>query len=72
MAKLSKALHEEHHYSWFTGLPKIAEVLGETNDFSDSIERRKSALNRILENQWYCNRIKYSPGKLRLYTTLKE
>ena len=30
---LSKTLHEEKHYSWFTGLSKIAEVLGETNDF---------------------------------------
>ena len=26
--KLSKALHEENNYSWFTGLSKIAEVLG--------------------------------------------
>ena len=32
-AKLAKALHEENHYLWFTGLSKIAEVLGETNDF---------------------------------------
>ena len=31
--KLSKALHEEHHYSWFTGLSKITEVLSHTNDF---------------------------------------
>ena len=31
--KLFKTLHEKIHYSWFTGLSKVAEVLGETNDF---------------------------------------
>ena len=46
--KLSKALHEENHYSWFSGLTRIAEVLGETNDFSASPVQRKSAFNRIL------------------------
>ena len=70
--KLSKALHEENHYSWFSGLSRIAEVLGETNDFSASPVQRKSALNRILENQWCSIRVKYSQGKLRLYTTLRE
>ena len=30
------------------------------------------ALRRILENHWYSSRVKYSQGKLRLYTTLKE
>ena len=34
--------------------------------------QRKSALIRILENQWYSSRVKYSQGKRRLYTTLKE
>ena len=29
-------------------------------------------LRRILENYWYSSRVKYSQGKLRLYTTLKE
>ena len=71
-AKLSKALHEENNYSWFTGLSKIAEVLGETNDFLASTVQRKSALRRILENQWYSSRVKYSQGNLRPYTTLKE
>ena len=67
--KLSKALHEENR---LTGLSKIAEVLGETNDFLASTVQRKSALRRILENQWYSSRVKYSQGKLRLYTTLNE
>ena len=70
--KLSKTLHEENHYSWFTGLSKVAEVLGETNDFLASTVQRKLALRRILENHWYSSRVKYSQGKLRLYTTLKE
>ena len=70
--KLSKTLHEENHYSWFTGLSKVAEVLGETNDFFTSTVQRKLALRRILENHWYSSRVKYSQGKLRLYTTLKE
>ena len=70
--KLSKTLHEENHYSWFTGLSKIVEVLGETNDFLASTVQRKSALRRILINQWYSSRVRYSQGKLRLYTTLKE
>ena len=47
--KLSKTLHEENHYSWFTGLSKITEVLGETNDFLASTVQRKLALRRILE-----------------------
>ena len=51
--KLSKTLHEENHYSWFTGLSKITEVLGETNDFLASTVQRKLALRRILENHWY-------------------
>ena len=34
--------------------------------------QRKSAPIRILENQWYSSRVKYSQGKRRLYTTLKE
>ena len=42
--KFSKALHEKNHNSWFTGLSKIAEVLGETNDFLASTAQRKSAL----------------------------
>ena len=70
--KLSKDLHEENHNACFTGLSKIAEVLGETDDFLASTAQRKSALRRILENQWYSTRAKYSQGKLRLYTTLKE
>ena len=60
-----KALHEEYHYSWFTNFSKIAELLGETNDFSASTVQRKSALSRILENQRCSNRIKHSQGKLR-------
>ena len=48
---LSKTSHEEDHYLQFTtGLSKITEVLGETNDFSASTVQRKSALNTILEN----------------------
>ena len=70
--KLSKNLPEENHYSWFTGLSKVEEVLGETNDFLASTVQRKLALRRILENHWYSSRVKYSQGKLRLYTTLKE
>ena len=69
---LSKVLHEKNHYPWFTGLSKIAEVLRETNDFLASTVQRKSGLRRILENQWYSSRVKYSQGKLRLCTTLKE
>ena len=68
--KLSKALYEENHYSWFTGLSKIAGVLGELNYFLASTVPRKSALRKILENQWYSSRAKYNQGKLRLYTTL--
>ena len=48
--KLSKALHEKSHKSWFTGLSKIADVLGETDDFLATTAQRKSALRRILEN----------------------
>ena len=48
--KLSKTLHEQNHYSWFTGLSKVAEVLGETNDFLASTVQRKLALRRILES----------------------
>ena len=70
--KLSKTSHEENYHSWFTGLSKVAEVLGETNDFLASTVQRKLALRRILENYWYSSRVKYSQGKLRLYTTLKE
>ena len=58
--------------SWLTGLQKIAKVLDETNDFSTATVQRKSALSRILENHRYCSRVKYSQGKLRLYTALKE
>ena len=71
--KLSKDLHEENHNACFTGLSKIAEVLGETDDFLASTAQRKSALRRILENQWYSKlEPNTSQGKLRLYTTLKE
>ena len=70
--KLSKTLHEENHYSCFTGLSKIAEVLGGINDFLASTVQRKLALRRILENHWYSSQVKYSHGRLRLYTTLKE
>ena len=69
---LSKALYEKNHKSWFTGLSKIEEVLGETDNFLASTAQRKSTLRRSLENQWYSSRVKYSQGKLRLYTTLKE
>ena len=58
--------------SWLTGLQKIAKVLDETNDFSTATVQRKSALSRILENHRYCSRVKYSQGKLRPYTALKE
>ena len=51
--KLSGALQEKNNKPWFTGFSKIAEVLGETDDFLASTARRKSALKRILENQWY-------------------
>ena len=67
--KLSKTLHEENHYSWFTGLWKVAKVLGETTDFLASTVQRILALRRILENSSW---VKYSQDKLRLYTTLKE
>ena len=70
--KLLKALHEKNHNSWFTGLSKIAKVLGETGDFLASTAYRKSALRRIVENQWYSSQVKHSLGKLRLYRTLKE
>ena len=70
--KMSKTLHQENHYSWFTGLSKVAEVLGEINDFLASTVQREIAFRRILENHWYSSRVKYSQGKLRLYTTLKE
>ena len=66
--KLSKTLHEENHDSCFTGLSKIAEVLGGINDFLASTVKRKLALRRILENHWYSSRVKYSHGRLRLYT----
>ena len=66
------SLHEENYYSWFTGLSKVAEVLGETNDFLASTVQRKLALRRILENHWYPSQVKFSQGKLRLYTTFKE
>ena len=65
IVKLSKTLHEDNHYSMFTGLSKV-------NDFLASTVLRKLALRRILENHWYSSRVKYSQGKLRLYTTLKE
>ena len=51
---------------------KVAEVLGESNDFLASTVRRKLALRRIVESHWYSSRVRYSQGKLRLYTTLKE
>ena len=70
--KLSEDSHEENHYSWFTHLTKNTEALGETNDFLASTVQRKSALKRILKNQWYSCRVKYSQGKLRLYKTLTE
>ena len=68
--KLSKALHEKNHNS--ETITIIAEVLGETDDFLASTAQRRSALRRILENQWYSIRVKYSQDKLRLYTILKE
>ena len=61
-----------HSSSEIKGLLKTIEVLGETNDSLASTVDRKSALRRILENQWYSSKIKYSQGKLRLYTSLKE
>ena len=61
--KLSKTLHEENHYSWFTGLSKVAEVLGETNDFLASTVQRKLALRRILENHWYSSQVKLRQTK---------
>ena len=67
--KLSKTLHEENHYSWFTGLSKVAKVLGETTDFLASTVQTILALRRILENSSW---VKFSQDKLRLYTTLKE
>ena len=70
--KLSKTLHEENYYSWFTGLSEVAEFLAETKDFLASTVQRKLALRRILENHWYPSQVKYSQGKLRLYTTFKE
>ena len=69
--KLPRESQEECYYSCFTILSKIAEVLGETNDFSASTVQRKSALSKILKSQWYSNRIRYSQGKLRLFITLK-
>ena len=51
---------------------KVAEVLGESNDFLASTVRRKLALRRFVESHWYSSRVRYSQGKLRLYTTLKE
>ena len=51
---------------------KVAEVLGETNNFLASTVQRKLALRRIVESHWYSSRVRYSQGKLRLYTTLKE
>ena len=59
-------MHEEHHSSWFIVLLKLAEVLGETNDFVASTVQRKLALSIILENKWCFNQIKYSQGKLAL------
>ena len=67
--KLSKTFHEENHYSWFTGLWKVAKVLGETTDFLASTVQRTLALRRILENSSW---VKYSQDKLRLYAALKE
>ena len=64
--------HDLHSSSEIKGLLKTIEVLGETNDSLASTVDRKSALRRILENQWYSSKIKYSQGKLRLYTSLKE
>ena len=61
-----------HSSSEIKGLLKTVEVLGETNDSLTSTVDWKSALRRILENQWYSSKIKYSQGKLRLYTSLKE
>ena len=47
--KLSKTLHEEYHYSWLTGFSNIAEVLGETNDFSVSIVQKLKLYETLKE-----------------------
>ena len=42
------------------GLIKNFRSSGETNVFSATAVERKSAFSRIVENQWYSNRAKYS------------
>ena len=38
---MSETLHLENHYSWFTGLSKVSDILGETDDFLASTIQRK-------------------------------
>lgn len=67
--KTAEHMATEGKTSWFTSVQKISEFLDQS---SNPQKARKIVMNRILKEEWYTNHKKYSEGKLKLYTSIKE
>ena len=71
--ELAKQLHSEGQTSWFTSIVQITKTLEISFDqLAESKNDLNRTLNENLQKVWYLNRQKYTEGKLRLYTCIKE
>ena len=66
-------LNEEDKTSWFTSVKKIGEALSSPNDILvNSKLLLNMRLNESIEQSWHFKKTLNKPGKLQIYTSLKE
>ena len=66
-------LNEEDKTSWFTSVKKIGEALSSPNDILvNSKLLLNNRLNESIAQSWHFKKTLYKPGKLQIYTSLKE
>ena len=70
----NKQLQKEGKPSWLTGIGIMTEIF-RANDMSPLANfgnLTSTTLKKFLDNEWHLNHKKYSEGKLKLYTSIKE
>ena len=70
----NKQLQKEGKPSWLTGIGIMAEIF-RANDMSPLTNLgnlTSTTLKKLLDEEWHLNHKKYSEGKLKFYTSIKE
>ena len=70
----NKQLQKEGKPSWLTGIGIMTEIF-RANDMSPSANLSNltsTIFKKLLDDEWHLNHKKYSKGKLKFYTSIKE